>query len=101
MESEKLTDPREIRKLLLEVAHRGRSVSRDDRWGSLPNCSSAMVRNIFTMAEAEGLSGEDKMTVLAYHALLQYEATMDKLVAEMGFIRPNHFIATSKSGKGE
>ena len=76
-----LTDPREMRKLLSRVAYRGDRIDGKDELNAVSGASS-LARNVMHMAEAQGLSGEDAMTVLGYHALLQYERTLDMLLHE-------------------
>lgn len=61
------TDPREMRKALQEL---GRGRSFVDASGKL-DAMAPLVRNIMHAAWAEGWNGEDMMTALAYHALLQ------------------------------
>lgn len=72
-----LTDPNEMRKRLMLAARRGYRVDGDDL---APLWQSPLVRSVFTYADIEGLSGEDRMTVLAYHALCVAERLQDQLV---------------------
>lgn len=71
--SKPLSDPREIRKALQRTAYRGGRIS-DDRQDSM---GLPLVRAVLNMCESLGYSGEDTMTVLAYHALLAYENLLD------------------------
>ena len=78
-----LTDPREIRKLLAKAAARGDRIDGNrDGFGAM-NEASVMARNVMKMAEYQGYSGEDAMTVLAYHALLRYEDALDRLIEDL------------------
>lgn len=74
---EPLNDPKEIRKHLTNVRYRGLRVDGKELNRSSISTTAAMVNNIFSLAEAQGYSGEDAMTMLAYHALLQNEKLMD------------------------
>lgn len=69
-----LTDANQMRILLDQVAY---GHKRIDGLYADEECSfdmtSALTRRIFDLARFTGLSGEDKMTVLAYHALLQLQ----------------------------
>lgn len=69
-------DPREMRKAILECAHRG---TRVDGANSAYNMSSSapIARAATNMAAREGWSGEDMMTWLAYIALCQLEKMYD------------------------
>lgn len=71
-----LVDPREIRKLLQRVARLGGRM--DDKAGMA--MTGGIVHACMRSAEALGLSGEDAMTVLAYHALLSHERVCDQLL---------------------
>ena len=81
--SEPLTDPREIRKLLNDAAYRGGRIDGNKAVFGCMNMPASMMRNVMRMAEAQGYSGEDAMTVLAYHALLRYEDALDRLIEQL------------------
>jgi hypothetical protein len=89
-----LTDPREIRKLLTNAAYRGDRI--DGKRGRFEgmNTPSLMARNVMQMAECNGYSGEDAMTVLAYHALLYYEDALDRLINDLN-LRPSPPLVTT------
>jgi hypothetical protein len=90
--SEPLTDPREIRKLLNEAAYRGGRIDGNkDSFGCM-NMPASMMRNVLRMAEAQGYSGEDAMTVLAYHALLRYEDALDRLIQQLNITPTPHLV---------
>lgn len=78
-----LTDPREIRKRLTEAAYRGSRIDGLESGSNAMNVPASMVRNVMNMAEANGFSGEDAMTLLAYHALLRYEDALDRLIDQL------------------
>ena len=90
-----LTDPREIRKLLTEAAYRGDRIDGNQDGFGCMNMPASMMRNVMRLAEAHGYSGEDAMTVLAYHALLRYEDALDRLIEQLNItpapplVRPN------------
>ena len=81
--SEPLTDPREIRKLLNDAAYRGGRIDGNKDVFGCMNMPASMMQNVMRMAEAQGYSGEDAMTVLAYHALLRYEDALDRLIEQL------------------
>lgn len=75
-----LDDPREIRKLLMDVAFRDSRIDGNNVNYNAINAPASMVHHVMNMARARGYSGEDTMTVLAYHALLRYEDALDRLL---------------------
>ena len=75
-----LTDPREIRKLLQEIAYRGSRIDRKESGEYAISMTGNITRHVMQMAEIQGYSGEDTMAMLAYYALLQYESAMDRLL---------------------
>ena len=92
--AEPLNDPREIRKLLDRVAQ-GR-----DRVDGTParifNLASNITHRVFMVAQHEGLSGEDTMTMLAYHALLAYESAADRAVESIMMTPVSHAFVIKK-----
>lgn len=78
--TEPLTDPREMRKVLQEAARGDARVDGKPlgHW-SIPPASS-LIRNALHAGHHAGWSGEDTMTVLAYHALRVYESAYDRLL---------------------
>lgn len=77
-----ITDPREMR-IKLQEMRRGRSFYDDRRFSSV----DALVRNVHDMAEINGLSGEDRYTVMAWH-LLHTAARLEKLALEFANTQP-------------
>lgn len=77
-----ITDPREMRQRFNEM-RRGRSFC-DDR---TPNTVDVIVRNVNTMAEIRGLSGEDRYTVLAWH-LMHMAARLEKMALAQAMLSP-------------
>lgn len=75
-----LTDPREIRKHLREVLYRGGRIDCQEHRRGLIAPVSGLVRHLMTHCEIEGMSGEDTWTIVAYHALLEWESAMDRLI---------------------
>lgn len=76
MKTEPLTDVREMRKLFVQMRH-GRNSFSDPCDFAL---SANLVRRCFDAAECQGLSGEDAMTLLAYHALQSLDTTQNRLL---------------------
>lgn len=72
-------DVREIRQAIT-TAMRGavRVDGKDTRHGY--SAAGNLARNVIILGEREGWSGEDTMTVLAYHALVALEASQDQLM---------------------
>lgn len=82
--SEHITDPREMRKRLLELALTGTMPGHRSRSISAPGY---IVRSSMKMAEAMGLSGEDTYTVIAWH-LLHQAMRLEKLIFDEVMTRP-------------
>jgi len=53
-----------------------------------------LVRAVFNSAYAQGLSGEDTMTLLAYAALIEYER-MREIALEAASINPRPVVITT------
>lgn len=68
------TDVREMRKAIRLAARGDESVGgeRGKNWG-MGSPAAPMIRSALMAGEYAGWSGEDTMTMLAYHVLLQYE----------------------------
>lgn len=77
-----LTDLREIRKRLTEVRCGRNRVDGRPYGMHMLRAMSPLVSQCMTLAEHEGWSGEDAMTLLAYHALLALERSQDALYEE-------------------
>lgn len=77
--------PEGIRQMRLKITmtkHRGDRIQADaERWTATPVAS--LTRAILYTAERNGLSGEDAMTVLAYHALVEWEKLFDKALSDL------------------
>jgi hypothetical protein len=80
MKKPPLTEPREIRKAMRDAIRRGERIGGGDTSQFGFNGATALARNIIAMCEFKGYSGEDTMTVLAYHALLRNEKSDDELL---------------------
>ena len=76
MDKPPVTDPREMRKVIRETAYRGH---RFDTSNSA-SLASPIARNVLMAAERDGWSGEDTMTALAYHALLEIDRLYSQLI---------------------
>lgn len=70
---------RELRKQITISAFRGERL--DGKAHDL-SMAAALARQILTIGEVAGLSGEDTMTLLAYHALVAYEQSIDVYLAD-------------------
>lgn len=73
-------DPREMRKRILQYSYGLGSLSGEPQeWGRTLHGGSAIVHQVLTYASREGLSGEDTMAMLAYHALVSLEQANKRL----------------------
>lgn len=78
--------PEGIRQMRLKIVmakHRGDRM--DGRYPSQMETSPVayQLRAIMHAAEAQGISGEDVMTVLAYHALVEWEKMYDRALGDL------------------
>lgn len=71
-------DPQSMRLAITELAYRG--AWRDDSDGRHFDFAAALARRVLDYGKYRGLSGEDTMTMLAYHALKQYEAMAQRVL---------------------
>ena len=83
-------DPREMRKHLLRASYRGDRVDgkATGPWANTASTASSLVHKIMRAGESHGWSGEDTMTALAYHALVQLERVTD-MVLENAYLNPS------------
>ncbi len=81
---EDVTDPREMRKQLLELSLTG---SMPGHRKGVSSCG-AMVRNCMRAGEAMGLSGEDTYTLMAW-CLLHQAMRLEKMVLDELMLRPS------------
>jgi hypothetical protein len=94
-----LIDPREMRRLMLEVS-RGRQTIAGEYAEMLDwNRCGSIIREVFMSAEHQGYSGEDKMTLLAYHALLQLEDVTKRLIDLHSIMPPQKIILEKETPK--
>ena len=99
--SAELSDPREIRAMLKRAAYRGERIDgKEMNWTAISTPASTLARRVFDMAEYTGLSGEDAMTILAYHALIAYEGLYDKVLHDVS-ISPTPIFLSDPRMKGE
>lgn len=75
-----LTDVREIRKLLDAAAFRGERIDGNPQGFPSISVVASLVRQVMDLGRHQGYSGEDTMTLLAYHALLRYEQMTDQIL---------------------
>lgn len=78
-EVSKPQDPRDMRKRITEVAYRGGRMDGNSLHLYQFSAAAAMARTCMHAAAAAGYSGEDAMTMLAYHALLSLEQANDRI----------------------
>jgi hypothetical protein len=82
-----LTDPREMRKALNAVAYKGRSLTPDGPdWAY--QYGAAQLRNCMEHGRNQGLSGEDTMTIIAYHLMLELNR-LGEMVLRDKLIKPS------------
>lgn len=87
---ESITDVREMRRILTDMRYGGYSPFTKGRDMSP---ASGLVRHVMAAAQHLGWSGEDMMTALAYHALLQLDEAHGLLSQHYAMTRePGHFI---------
>lgn len=85
-------DPREMRKRITEAA---RGYDRlDGKPARTFTPAAALMRNTLDASRYLGWSGEDTMTALAYHALLQVEKLTD-MVLEQAYLTPSQPLQRS------
>jgi len=75
-----LTDPREIRKHLYRAARTGERIDGKPGNHLSVGIEAGLVRRVLDLGIYSGFSGEDTMTVLAYHALLMMEQAYDRVL---------------------
>lgn len=91
--AEKELNIREMRQRITLNARRGDRVDgKPPKYSRPMSMTSALVSHILRSAEYEGFSGEDAMTVLAYHALVQLEEAMDRELDRASIEIPNLLI---------
>lgn len=86
-----LTDPRDMRIAIDRVARLGETLSGKS-FGSLSG-SGSIAQSMRLHATARGLSGEDHMTVLAYHALLRLESVTHQFLCHLNSTPPTRLAA--------
>lgn len=79
-----------MRKVLFEVAYRGAHPLPEAKRRGYP-ISAALVRNIMEAGRYNGLSGEDTMTAIAYHLLLEVERLGEMVMQDL-VTRPSPVI---------
>jgi len=86
-----MNDPREMRKRLIKVSYgRTRLDGKPEDVFGMPSHGVHLVRTVFLLGEAQGWSGEDTMTALAFHLLGEYERVYD-LVLKQAMLNPTPF----------
>lgn len=87
-----LTDVREMRKAITEMRYTGRDLSGGY---SGPSIASMVARQCLDSAQNAGLSGEDAMTLLAFHALERLDAVSKQLLDYAALMPPSRFAQMS------
>lgn len=86
-----LSDPRDMRVAIDQAAWRGERIDGSGR--PAISCAAGLAKNCLTTARIAGFSGEDTMTLLAYHALLMLEQLNDRLLEFHNLdLRPRVFV---------
>jgi hypothetical protein len=71
---------RVMRQKIAKTAFGGDRLDGKPAPGYLMSNASSLAKAVLNDAEYRGLSGEDAMTALAFHALIKYEEAMDRLL---------------------
>jgi len=95
--AEGLTDPREMRKVLQEAARGFARVDGKPIGKFFLPPSGCLIRSALHAVHYGGWSGEDTMTVLAYHALLLYEGAYDRLL-DVARVTPSAALLSAAEG---
>jgi len=77
MSDRELTDVREMRKAITEMGRSGNSFFAGRNEYSM---AAVLARHCRDVAHHQGLSGEDAMTLLAYHALMRLDKANEALL---------------------
>lgn len=98
-----VTDIREMRKLIREMIHTGRCLADP---GQKISTASILARTCLDHAACAGLSGEDAMTLLAYHALLRLDEVYSRLLDYASMTPVSQFVpqtaaTPTKGGQAE
>lgn len=90
-----MADPTSIQEMRQRItrasAGRERVDGRPVRGVMGPSSAAPIIRTARHLADREGLSGEDMMTMIAYQALVSYEAAMDRLLDDAS-LRTDPFV---------
>jgi hypothetical protein len=76
-----LTDPREMRQELMRSARTGRPLLDGGHYANLA-MSSPILRNVYCWAEAQGLSGEDLHTALAWNLAVHCQDVEERFMQD-------------------
>jgi hypothetical protein len=94
-----LTEPREIRRFMRQAARRGGRIDggsiSNGKWQCSYSVPAMLIHQVMSMADMEGLSGEDAMTVLAYRALLHLEKCYDERIELLNMTSNPPFVVTT------
>jgi len=92
---EAVTDVREMRRILTDMRYSGRSPFTKGRDIST---AASLVHYIMSAGQHQGWSGEDVMTALAYHALLQLDEAQGRILEQVRLNLGPFVIQKSESG---
>lgn len=93
MAEREITDVREMRKAITEMSYTGNSILEGPGQYSM---AAVLARHCRDAAQHQGLSGEDAMTLLAYHALLSLEKA-NKSLLDYALCTPDSMVRAAAS----
>ena len=91
-------DINEMRRRIHDVAYLGCRVDGEEGSRNF-SATSATVHQVYQIAARDGLSGEDRMTMLAYHLMAQYESLFDKVLDIEHNRAPEYVVIPDKEAK--
>jgi hypothetical protein len=92
MRMESITDVREMRRILTDMRYGGYSPFTKGREIST---AAMLVRHVMDAGQHQGWSGEDIMTALAYHALLQLDEAQGRILERVR-LDPGPFLVVKE-----
>lgn len=86
--------PDDVRAMRQRILRASRGYERVDGKNpcGMPSSAANMTRSVLRSCEYAGWSGEDAMTALAYHALIEYERLYDMVLANVLLQVPSSFV---------
>ena len=90
-------DINEMRRRIHDVAYLGaRLEEKEGGYSRTLSATATTVRYVYQIADRDGLSGEDRMTMLAYQIMLQYETLFDKVLSMEMKMVPEYVVIPDK-----